>query len=74
MMAATLALKTFTKDRTGILVLLRIVNTTAVAYINNQGESVGTTGSPDPQSMDVVSREEHPHPCPTSPRLLEYGS
>ena len=39
-----------------------------------RGNSVGTTGSPDPQSMDVVSREEHPHPCPTSPRLLEYGS
>ena len=40
MMAATLALKTFAKDRTGISVLLRIDNTTAVAYINNQGGTV----------------------------------
>ena len=40
MMAATLALKTFAKDRTGISVLLRIDNMTAVAYINNQGGTV----------------------------------
>ena len=42
MMAATLALKTFAKNRTGISVLLRIENTTAVAYmyINNQGGTV----------------------------------
>ena len=35
--AATLALQTFTKDRRGISVLLRIDNTTVVAYINNRG-------------------------------------
>ena len=35
--AATLALQTFTKDRRGTSVLLRIDDTTAVAYINNRG-------------------------------------
>ena len=38
--AAFLALQTFAKERSGIAVLLRIDNTTAVAYINNQGGTV----------------------------------
>ena len=38
--AATLALKTFVKDKMGVSVLLRIDNTTAVAYINNHGGTV----------------------------------
>ena len=40
LLAATLALKTFAKNKTGLNVLLRIDNTTAVAYINNQGGTV----------------------------------
>ena len=40
LLAATLAVQTFTKDRTGLSVLLRIDNTTAVAYINNLGGTV----------------------------------
>ena len=40
LLAATLALKTFTKGLKGISVLLRIDNTSAVAYINNQGGTV----------------------------------
>ena len=40
MLAATLALKTFTKKKTGLSMLLKIDNTTAVAYINNQGGTV----------------------------------
>ena len=40
LLAATLAVETFTKDRTGLSVLLRIDNTTAVAYINNLGGTV----------------------------------
>ena len=40
LLAATLALKTFVKHKTGISVLMKIDNTTAVAYINNQGGAV----------------------------------
>ena len=40
LLAATLALKTFVKDKKGVSVLLRIDNTTAVAYINNHGGTV----------------------------------
>ncbi len=40
LLAATLALKTFTKGQTGLLVLLKMDNTTAVAYVNNQGGTV----------------------------------
>ena len=40
LLAATLALKTFVKHKTGISVLMKIDNTTAVAYINNQGGTV----------------------------------
>jgi len=40
LLAATLALKTFAKGKSGISILLRMDNTTAVAYINNQGGTV----------------------------------
>ena len=40
LIAATLALKTFVKNKTCLSVLLRIDNTTAVVYINNQGGTV----------------------------------
>ena len=40
LLAATLALKTFVKNKKGISVLLKIDNTTAVAYINHQGGTV----------------------------------
>ena len=40
LLAATLALKTFVKDKRGVSVLLKIDNTTAVAYINNHGGTV----------------------------------
>ena len=43
LLATTLALKTFMKNKTGLLVLLKIDNTTAVAYINNQGGAVSKT-------------------------------
>ncbi len=39
LLAATLALKTFTKGQTGLSVLLKMDNT-AVAYVNNQGGTV----------------------------------
>ena len=34
------SIETFVKRKTGISVLMKIDNTTAVAYINNQGETV----------------------------------
>ena len=40
LLAATLAVQTFTKGQTGLSVLLRIDNTTAIAYINNLGGTV----------------------------------
>ena len=40
LLAATLAIKTFAKSGSGLSVLLRIDNTTAVAYINNLGGTV----------------------------------
>ena len=40
LLAATLATKTFAKSKTAISILLRIDNTTAVAYINNLGGTV----------------------------------
>ena len=40
MLAATLAVKTFLKDKSRMSVLLRLDNTTAVAYINNLGGTV----------------------------------
>ena len=40
LLAATLALKIFTKNKREISVLLRIDSTTAVAYINNQGGTI----------------------------------
>ena len=40
LLAATLAIQTFAKHKTDISVLLRIDNTTAVAYINNLGGTI----------------------------------
>ena len=43
LLAAQLALKTFVKSQQGISVLLQLDNSTAVAYINNLGETVSPT-------------------------------
>ena len=43
LLAATLAVQTFAKDRSGISIPLRIDNTTAVAYINRKGGTVSPT-------------------------------
>ena len=56
LIAATLALKTFLINKTGLSVLLRIDNTTVVAYINNQGgiESEELVNINYPRPVDVV--------------------
>ena len=43
LLAATLAVQTFAKEKSGISILLRIDNTTAVAYINRKGGTVSPT-------------------------------
>jgi len=48
LLAATLAVKTFLKDLTGMTVLLQLDNQTAVAYINNMG------GTVSPQLTDLA--------------------
>ena len=43
LLAATLAIQTFAKERSGITILLKLDNTTAVAYINRMGGTVSPT-------------------------------
>ena len=40
LLAATLGIQTFSKDKSGIMILLKMDNTTAVAYINRRGGTV----------------------------------
>lgn len=40
LLAATLAVKSFAKDKSRVSILLRIDNTTAVAYINHLGDTI----------------------------------
>ena len=54
LLATTLALKTFVKDRTRLSVLLKLDNTSAVAYINNQGGTI---------SKNLVCGSRHFHGC-----------
>ena len=56
-------------------VLLGLDNTTAVAYINNQGEnSLQGIGRLGKEPMDVVPGAEHPHHSPTPTRCSECYS
>ena len=43
LLAASLAVRTFAKERSGITILLKIDNTTAVAYINRMGGTASPT-------------------------------
>ena len=43
LLAASIAVRTFTKERSGITILLKIDNTTAVAYINRMGGTASPT-------------------------------
>ena len=75
LLAATLAVQTFAKRKTNISILLRIDNTTAVAYINHLGW-VGVKGAhpPRPQFMDVVPGKEHSLNSSASPRGVKPHS
>lgn len=65
LLAATLALKISVKNKIGMLVLLKMDNTTAIAYINNRG---GNCIQGAGVLKDVVSRKEHLYPSTTSAR------
>ena len=53
LLAATLAVKAFLKDQRGVSVKLQLENQTAVAYINNMGETV----SPQLTKMWALSKD-----------------
>ena len=56
---ATLAVKSFAKHRSNIMILLRIDNTTVVAYINNLGGTVSSDLVHLTRKLNVVPGEEH---------------
>ena len=73
LLAATLAVKTFAKAKTAMSILLRIDNTTAVAYISRR-DSLQGISDPHKRSMDVVPQKEYSH-CSSAPtRCIEYTS
>ena len=55
LLATTLALKTFVKNKTGMSVLLKIDNTTAIAYNNNRGGNC-IQGAGVPKAMFTQKR------------------
>ena len=73
LIAATPALKTFVKNKTGLSVLSRIDNTTAVAYINNQGGTVSEELIHLTQDHWMWCLERSTHPRATPPWLLEHS-
>ena len=75
LLAATLALKTFVKDKMGVSVLLRIDNTNgSCLYQQSRRDGIQTTCLLDQGLVDVVPGEEHSHPSTTSTRGTElYG-
>ena len=75
LLAATLAVQSFAKGQSRLNILLRIDNTTAVAYINHLGGGGGSlerASQSDKESVDVVPGEEHTHHSPTPPGDPEY--
>ena len=75
LLAATLAVQSFVKSKSKLNILLRIDNTTAVAYtcINHLGgDSFKRLDRSDEEPVDVVPGEEHTHHSPTPPRVPEH--
>ena len=74
LLAAMLAAKTFLKDVSGISVFLQVDNTTAVAYINNNGRhSVKPADITDMESQTDSPRQIRPDALPSS-LLNHHGS
>ena len=74
LLAATLALQTFVKNEREVSVLLKIDNTAAVAYINNQGGTVSKDLVSLTRKLDVVPGEEYSHTGTAPPWCHESNS
>ena len=76
LLAATLVLKMFIKNNARVSVLLKLDNTSAVAYINNQEGTISKklVSLTQSRSMDVVPGKEHTHPSPIPARHTELYS
>ena len=57
MQAALLAVQTFLRDQSGVLVLLQLDNTTTVAYINNLGGTMSPQLTGISQWMWALQRD-----------------
>ena len=63
---ANLVVRTFAKTQKDIAILIRVDNTTAVAYINHLGNSLPPSNRVDKRSLDVVPKAQH-HAESTTP-------
>ena len=54
LLVASLAVQTFAKEKLGITILLKLDNTTAVAYINRMGDSITYTIAANQRPVAVV--------------------
>ena len=78
LLAATLAIQTYAKEKSGISILLRLDNSTAVAYINRKGggggggDSVTNAVTTYKGPVAVVHEEEHPPSSSAPTRSSEY--
>ena len=68
LLAATLAIKCFARDKTNIMILLKVDNITAISYINRLGwHSIPSTEPTDQGPMALVHGQEHyTEGCPSS--------
>jgi len=74
LLAATLAVKTFAKDKANMLILLKMDNTSAISYINRKGGSVPRISTADKRVMAVVHGEEYPLASSALTRPTEHSS
>jgi len=73
LLAATLAVQTFAKEKSGISIILRLDNSTAVAYIKRGGDCVTYVVTTNKGPLAVVHEEEHPPPSSAPTRCPEHN-
>jgi len=73
LLAATLAVKTFLKNLTGMTVLLQLDNQTAVACINKWGHSISPTHTSSQGPVDVGFSQGYHSDCRVHSRGSECG-
>ena len=71
LLAATLAIRTFAKERSGIIILLKLDNTTAVVYINRMGGTVSPVLSHLTKDLWLLCMEKS-ITCSTLTRSIEF--